>query len=354
MKPGRKKSETEDIRRAAHQWRAVLSEGVASDADKRAFETWLRADARHEDAFDRAETVWSALGGLGGDDMPPEVLRPGLHERIVAVFRSISPLRFFSRPLAIGLGASAATCALMIAVYVFGLNSERAVGTEPVAHATARGELKTIALADGTQAQLGAATRLEIKFTDDRRRVRLISGAAYFDIASDPSRPFAVAAGDLIATAVGTEFDVRNNGGVARVGVAEGAVEVSFPFVFDGEATTMRARARLEAGQEVAASHQDGLDEVRTARPKSIGAWRDSRLIYVGAPLSELAADASRYSETPITIEDEAIAALKATVSFDATEIDAMLLTLADIFPIEVDRSSPERIRLRARAAHAE
>ena len=194
MQPTRNNSEIEGIRRAAHEWRAVLSAESASDADRQAFRIWLRADPRHEDAFDRAETVWSALGALRSEDLNAATARPSLHERISAAIRIFSNRSGFGRPLTIGVGVSVATCALVAAIYVLGLNGGPMAGAERVAvgHATGKGELKTIALADGTRARLGAATRLEVTLTDDRRQVRLLSGAAYFDVASDPVRPFAV------------------------------------------------------------------------------------------------------------------------------------------------------------------
>ena len=81
----------------------------------------------------------------------------------------------------------------------------------------------------------------------------------------------------------------------------------------------------------------------------AFASWRDSRLKYDDAPLSELVADANRYSKIPITLEGslERDASLKATFSYDAGNTDKMLSALPALFPVEIDRSSGAEIIIR-------
>ena len=169
---------------------------------------------------------------------------------------------------------------------------------EPVlaSYSSQIGETKRVTLEDGTQAILGAATQIQAAFGPGTRVVRLSGGAAFFEVVADPDRPFSVEAGDLTATAIGTQFDVRSNAGVFRVAVAEGTVRVSYPFTIGGKATSLRSRRNLTAGQEVAATQQQGLRTVEAIDAGKVGAWRQGRLVYLGATVAELVADANRYS----------------------------------------------------------
>ena len=148
-------------------------------------------------------------------------------------------------------------------------------------------------------------------------------------------------------------FDVRNNGGVVRLSVSEGVVEAAHPWILNERPTNLTTRQALRAGEQITASMPDGLSEVQAFREESFASWREDRLKYVGAPLSELIADANRYSARPIVIDADApeIDDLRVTFSFNGRDIDDMLSALPTIFPVEVDQSSEERIVVRGHAA---
>src|SRR5690606_37958963 len=71
-------------------------------------------------------------------------------------------------------------------------------------HATGIGEQRSLALADGSRIELNARSRIKIRYTDQQRRVELLEGQAFFDIASDKNRPFIVDTGGSSIRAVGT------------------------------------------------------------------------------------------------------------------------------------------------------
>ena len=219
-------------------------------------------------------------------------------------------------------------------------------------YASQAGATRSLTLADGSAVTLGARTEITVTLSDRAREVRLSAGAALFSVAKDTGRPFSVHAGDLTVTAIGTQFDVRNNGGVARVGVTEGVVEVSYPRLQNGEALVFRDRRRLQAGEQVAATRADGLRSIESVAIDYVGAWRTNRLRYSGATLAELVADARRHSGRTIVVEDKTrtLATQKVTAFFDGGDIDGMLSALPDILPVVVDRTDPAVTVIRARS----
>jgi len=88
------------------------------------------------------------------------------------------------------------------------------------------GERPVLRLSDGTKIQLNSNSKIRTKITSTNREVTLDKGEAYFEIAHDPNRPFAVFAGNRRITDIGTSFSVSREGENVRVIVTEGRVRV--------------------------------------------------------------------------------------------------------------------------------
>lgn len=341
------------LSRAAHEWRARVHSEDATDIDLKAFEAWLAEDIRHEEAYDRAMTFWAAYDHLRPGDIDADLMPPPAPVRQATLFDKAramvvqTPFRMAAVAAIILAIAAPLTLVLTLRDGADPIVSVPVVAT----YSTGTAETRVITLHDGTVATLGALTQIETTMSDGKRAVLLKSGAALFDVAPEASRPFAVTAGDLTATALGTAFDVRNNGGVYRVAVAEGRVEVAYPHFISGAPSALTIRRTLTVGQEVAAMRGTGLRAIRNVPVDEIAAWRNEKLIYDGATLGELVADANRYSDRDIVLSDgtQAIAAQTITASFDAGNIDRMLRMVVLSYPIEIDRSDPEVVRIRAR-----
>ncbi len=73
------------------------------------------------------------------------------------------------------------------------------------------GKRSEVTLADGTKIWLNSGTQFSypVRFTGNTREVYL-SGEAFFDVKSDPSRPFRVITGDLKIEVTGTRFNVSS------------------------------------------------------------------------------------------------------------------------------------------------
>ena len=64
-------------------------------------------------------------------------------------------------------------------------------------------------LHDGSIVELNKGAQISIRYSGDERRVDLLSGEAYFEVAKNPDRPFIVSARGIDVKAVGTAFNVR-------------------------------------------------------------------------------------------------------------------------------------------------
>ncbi|MEM8920752.1 MAG: hypothetical protein AAGB25_05250, partial [Pseudomonadota bacterium] len=117
----------------------------------------------------------------------------------------------------------------------------------------------------------------------------------------------------------------------------------------DGEVYSMSQGDDLVAGQQVSASIAGGMSSVSEVDASTVGVWRDDRLVYDGDPLSELVADANRYSALPVKIEEavDEVSSLRVRGAFSGREIDEMLSILPLVHALEIDRSDPDKIVIR-------
>lgn len=339
--------------RSAQEWRDRLQNGSVSDEELASFEAWLAEDIRHQEVYDQAEIYWDAFDHFNPGDLEAR------HRRrpIQLVLRSVlSQAKDWTVRPQIGLAAAAAL-GLVALPFLLNRVSQPALSVEQVqpdiaVYYAQSPEVKTVTLDDGSLVTLGPDTQIETAFYADRRVVTLKSGAALFDVAPDARRPFSVNSEQLTATAIGTSFEVRSNGGVIRVVVAEGAVEVAHPLVVDGRESSLLSRKELAAGQQIAATRKKGLRSIETIDPARVAAWRDELLVYKGATLGEIVADANRYSAKQIVLENvpENVASTEINVSFRVTDIDGMIGALPDLYPISVDRSDDDTVIIRPRS----
>lgn len=309
-----RRHDDERRREDAADWVVRLQAGDLSEADALAFDAWLEASPANARAYDEA------LGIAQAYERHAVELRDGL------TARRPRPMPGRRAVLAFGGMAAAAAVAVMVLPQ---LTSEPQAQT----FVTAKGERRTVKLADGSTLELNAGTRLSVTLARDGRHVILDKGQAVFDVAPNARRPFVIAAGDRTVRVVGTQFDVRRREGRLSVTVAEGAVEVR-----PVEGAPGRAY-RLHPGQRL--DHREGAADVRiaTAEPAEVLGWRSGRLVYREQPLAEVVADLNQQFDTPIRIEGAELARAPVSGVLILDDQDAVIRRLALLLPISAVRS---------------
>ncbi|HXI85900.1 MAG TPA: FecR domain-containing protein [Parvularculaceae bacterium] len=331
----------------ATKWFSLLRSGEATPEDRRAFEEWRGADARHAAAYDGAVAIWNEIGDL--EDLrklasDPNFGRPSssLHGRFAGLFGRLFP------PRPVGY-AALALAALMTAAILF----LQPAWLLPGVYATRTAETSRITLADGSVVDLAPESKMRVAYSAGKRRVFLKRGEAFFNVRKGDARAFVVASGDAVVRVTGTKFNIHNGPAGVTVSVAEGIVEVRRKGE-PGKEARESAERRLSAGEQVAVPrHEMALASVAETPPSTVGIWRSGRLNYNGAPLREVIADANRYSRVPIVVADKKLLNLTLVAAFRTDQIDAMIDGLPEILPLEIDRSRRDRIVLRARVEYS-
>lgn len=295
----------------ATRWFVTLHDDPADAKARPEFEAWREADPRHAAAYARLQQLWGASGHL------PSLARTheGVGRRAV---------------LQGALGAGAAV------VLVAGVG-RLAMGAHPFAdHRTRPGERSTVILVDGSRIELSTATALTTDFSGCRRRIRLLEGEAWFQVAPDPRRPFVVEAAGGSTTALGTAFSVAVNGEEAAVSVTDHAVRVA----------SRGAQARVASGESVTYDAK-GTGRVR-ATDSSVLAWREGRLAFVNRPLNEVVATLDRWTGERTMILDNELGRQSVTLTLGVEHAAEGLGRLAEVTPMRVTRVMPGLTLIRA------
>lgn len=292
-----------------------LHSGEAGAADLAAFAAWRARSADHEAAAREAEQLWGEASQLHRDARTG-LIRPGAARQ-----PRPGPSRRALLGGVAGLGVAGAGGAWMAGL--LGARPDVATGT---------GEVRTVTLADRSRVTLNARSALALDFTPAQRRVRLLAGQAFFEVAPDVARPFEVMAGAGRARALGTAFDVDANrgDGALAISVTEHAVEV----------TGMSART-LTAGQRIEIDREGRLGPVTPQDADVTLAWRSGLYIAQDRPLADILAALRPYHAGWIVARGETIDALRVNAVLNLRTPDLSLAALAQGLPIRVIELSP-------------
>ncbi len=177
---------------------------------------------------------------------------------------------------------------------------------------TPPGQRASFRLPDGTSVMLGVASTLRhpVSFGAGAREVQL-EGEAYFEVAHEEERPFAVRAGDIIAEDLGTEFVVRAypEDRHAHVVVREGKVALRA-----AAATGSTAGRVIEPGHlgRLVASGEPRIERVDTA---AYFAWTDGRLVLEDVPLRDALPQLSRWFDLDFRLADSSLGEVPLTTT---------------------------------------
>jgi transmembrane sensor len=245
-------------------------------------------------------------------------------------------------------------------------------------YSTEIGEQRSLTLADGSTVELNSRSRIRVRYTQQARHIDLLEGQALFHVAKSTSRPFIVQSQNAQVRAVGTQFDVYRKRSGTIVTVVEGRVAV-VPARTEASMSHHTTQTREPPGRQDSAnpanSRADGIgtpsnsfgvgsseapsdsrgeDEVlltageqltlglggaetrvptrpQPANVEAATAWTRHRLIFKGAPLSEVVEEFNRYSRRPLVITDSTIGATRISGSFLSSDPVALLRFLREV-----------------------
>ncbi|MEN5033313.1 FecR domain-containing protein [Pseudomonas sp. TWI929] len=293
---------TEAQSQAALQWLRRINEQPAQ-AEGAAFKRWLLAEPGHRAAYDQAQALWQKTAAPAARLAAEE--QQGLQRYLDAMARP--PAR---RPWRQRVAALAVAACLVLAMGVAGGWHPGYWLRDLQADYSSAGQIRQVVLQDQSQVTLDAGSAIAVDFAHGERRVRLLHGAAFFQV-THTGAPFLVEAGGGEVRVLGTQFEVREQGEGTQVTVRNGRVAVS---------PVQGAVAReLTANQQVAYAAGRVGDTLAVDSDNRL-AWRQGWLNYYQVPLAQVVEDLGRYYPGRILVLDGELRQRKVSGSFPVDE----------------------------------
>lgn len=321
----------------AARWALRLQRGL--DARERAaFEAWLVEDAAHAEALSAMQDTARRLRAMSGTQLA--AARPARRAWLRRV----------------GLPAAGAAGLAVVAGggWLAWQGRDDGLGA-PWRVATARGEIRPIALPDGSQLVLDTQTQVDVRYGEHGREITVHEGQGWLSVQADPARPLVVHAGGLRIAVVGTQFTVRHT----RSGLDAGGVRV---VVEAGRVRVRRAQpgwrelvgesglrdVSLSVGQAYVLDASGRSGVVPAPASGATALWREGRLDFEDTPLAQALEEFGRYGVTGAVIKEPAIGAWRVGGSYSLRNLAGFLAALAQQLPVQVEQGATGVFEIRA------
>lgn len=307
------------------EWIVRLSGAPLSSEEDRALQAWLAADATRAAEFEAAAGIWATASALRHSDIAKFYL-----ERDLRALRQRRVVRTFW-PV-----AGAALAATVAAIFVIStprhLPDATHLGSGALAQ-TRTGEIASYSLPDNSLVTMAGNSAVHVSFSKEKREAFLEHGEAFFEVEHDTSRPFVVRSGLHQITVTGTKFNVNSlpTDEAVEVAVVEGSVLVA-----TGQDS---APTRLVPG-EVLFFPAVGKPVRRSLIASEASAWRSHQLYFEDAAVRDVLTEVNRYASKPIVGNDVELSSLRITGKFATGDTASVILTLRELFHLDVEELS--------------
>jgi transmembrane sensor len=316
------------VMEAAAEWYALLVCGEATSADRTRWQHWLDADAEHRQAWSYVESVDRRMLMPLQQTADPRLTSDSLW---AAQHRLLKRRRVLARVAAIaGIGVLGWSAWYREQLGQF-------LSVMAAAHRTGTGEIREVALEDGTHVWLNTASAFDADYQPALRRLHLAAGEVLVTTAADALRPFVVDTTQGRLRALGTRFTVRLEDDKTFLAVYQGKVEIRTA----GSGTTVV----LGAGQQTLFDRDAIQPAVRADTARQ--AWSQGQLIAWDLPLDEVVKELRRYYSGHLGVAPE-LAKQRIFGTYPLHDVPATLDMLAEAVHARVRRPLPWWISLEA------
>jgi len=341
---------------AAAAWIVRVEDGPLSAADQAAFDEWKADSPANVAAYERAEAAWGLY-----ENPPSDPVMDAMRASALAI--RPKPRRGLWAGVGVGVAASLlAAIALGTGLLSFGPQADApqlaaksasaASATSDLPDegefATAKGERRTVQLADGTAVTLDTDSAIRVAYVAERRIVQLLRGQALFAVAKDPNRPFVVRAGANQVTALGTVFAVRLDASRMKITLVEGKVVVDDADDGPREPSAVMVPVVLAPGQALVTT-EGAKPVVANVDVAQALRWREGFVEFKDTSLAEAVAEMNRYSAKQIVLGDAATGNLRVSGVFRTGNPERFAAIVGELLPVRQRDLSDGGVELSAK-----
>ncbi len=303
----------------ASEWIVKLRAPEVTELERVEFSRWLNSSNMHLRAFDEMMDLWGVMGDVDEQILvePDKNEQEGNQPSLVSKILQMRSTGFITSLTAV------AGVVLTITLLILPPSES----SEFMEYKLLPGEDALVLLDDGTNIHLNTRSHVKITYTKDLRLVELLSGEAYFEVASNKSRPFVVNTGKGTVTAIGTAFNINinRNNRIDTISVTEGMVRVKQK----KDATTPYPASKFVKENFRTQLSSNGLTEVEKIDQTKTVEWLSQTITYKNSPIPVVLTELNRYLAEPVNFVPSTLNHLRVsgTFSTEAPEdtLDALL-----------------------------
>ena len=322
----------EMIHEEAAMWILRIESSPLSAEEKRELKEWASRSTTHAQVLRDTAEVWDRMDVMEGlAELLPLESKPRSQR-----LRKYKPAFILGAPL----------LASVVVLFLFFLPSLGWFSNQKI-YETPIGALQVVKMEDGSAVTLNTATKIQAAFDVSQRKIELLKGEAFFEVAHDEHVPFIVTVGTTQIEAVGTAFSVQRLADEVEVTVTEGRVKITKVQQGDREVKPQQILF-ADGGQQVYLNDQKKI-AVQSVKPEEIAKvlmWQQRMLAFNGETLEEVIAEFSRYTQAEIRIVDEETAAIRVGGYFRSDDLPGIMKSLEENFEISVEQQSPNQFVL--------
>jgi transmembrane sensor len=311
-----------------------LSEEI-SDKEMSWLKSWLDEDPANRLIFDEENELWRELSfNTKSEQFKPETAWIKISSKLGLGKIHGSNVTVVSRNnYRLLIAAASVACILAIggmSLYIDLKSSLKNIPALETIVATNEGEKSHVYLSDGTSVFLNSGSTLKYngRYNNEDRIVNL-TGEAYFDVQTNPEKPFIVKTGQVTVIATGTKFNVLsyNNENRVETTLEEGHLQVS---------VKEKEPVSINAGQQVAYFKNSDEVIVRDAPADTYTSWKENKLRFDNTPFMEAMRGISRRYNVKIDITNKALLDITYSATFIDEPIEDVMSMLKQVSPIPI------------------
>ena len=327
----------------ASEWIVLLNDDPDNLSLQRDFQSWLEKDIKHREDWKEVSQTWHLLGIVGPSfelkspakkvSQSDSLINQKLSKRATISSSSghlpYSAKAGFARRVTRAVGFMTLALVIVFSLPQFSYHVKY-FGADFV---NSKPEVRVLDLEDGSRVTLAPETAIDVKLSEKERRITTLSGAAFFEVSKNKTRPFIVEKENIQTKVLGTAFLVDEQDTGVRVAVTEGLVQVN-------HMKQDTVSVQLKPGESVAflSSHDYKLSK----RPiDDIAAWRAGYLKVRDQPLGSVVDQIDHFFNGHIFISNTDVREKRLTGVFKLDQPRKSLRGIASLHGLEVTEVSP-------------
>ncbi|HUX58736.1 MAG TPA: FecR domain-containing protein [Bacteroidales bacterium] len=307
--------------------------GEISDSEIILLKAWLDRDPENRRCFNEENEVWQAANAHNKfehyktDTAWVNISsKLGIRKQIGKSYPILSKNNF-----RILIAAAAVACLVTIgslSLIIAGKTFSQQIADASTMVTTNNGEKAHIFLADSTEVILNSESKLQYNgnFNITDRTVKL-TGEAFFDVSTNPEKPFVVQLDQMKISAIGTRFNVFSFGNEDRVETTleEGAITLSIKG---------KEPINLKSGQQVVYFVRTEKILVRDVAVDTYTSWKENKLRFYDTPFKEVLRRIGRKYNVIFEVTNRDLLDLKYTATFIDEPIEEVMHMLKTVSPL--------------------